>query len=251
MKIEHDVIDSFQGSYRWLSNFEKVEITMPDGITYPSIEHAFQAHKVIDLEARQNIANLSTPKDAKKLGRHLKLREDWEEVKFDVMLTALRLKFQTPWLREMLLQTGHAELVEGNTWGDTVWGVCNGVGKNHLGRLLMKVRRELQKKPSEDLFPCDQNQDGPAFFKVLDISTGHLTQEDAQRLDDGECPLPFNTTKYGWIVYCRGNSEEGVYTEGMSKAFAKVMAWARGVKADYVWFDRDGTTYSNLETFEW
>jgi len=234
------IIDNFRGPYRWLSNFEMVEVTMPDGITYPSTEHAFQAHKILDLKARRNIAALPSPREAKKLGRHLKLREDWEEVKFDVMLTALRLKFKYPHLREKLLATGRSQLVEGNTWGDRVWGVCDGEGENHLGRLLMQVRDELRGAL-------------PKFFRVLDVSTCHITLEDNQRLEDGEAPIPTYSTNYGFIVYSEHDRDEWEQTDfsSMSEAFAKVMEWARDIGADYVWFDRDGATYSNLETFEW
>lgn len=55
----------------------------------------------------------------------------------------LRQKFSKTPLRRLLLATGEAELIEGNTWGDTYWGVCHGVGQNHLGCLLMKIRGEL------------------------------------------------------------------------------------------------------------
>ena len=59
------------------------------------------------------------------------------------MLTGLRYKFSNPDLKEKLLATGNEELVEGNWWGDQYWGICDGIGKNKLGKLLMKVRKEL------------------------------------------------------------------------------------------------------------
>lgn len=72
------------------------------------------------------------------------MRSDWEEVKLGVMEGLLREKFSDPELRRKLLATGERELVEGNDWGDSFWGVCAGRGKNHLGRLLMKLREELR-----------------------------------------------------------------------------------------------------------
>lgn len=77
------------------------------------------------------IAQATKPAKAKKIGRHVNLRKDWEEIKLQVMEKALRLKFQDPILREKLIATGDEELVEGNEWGDRYWGVCNGTGKNN------------------------------------------------------------------------------------------------------------------------
>jgi ribA/ribD-fused uncharacterized protein len=81
---------------------------------------------------------------AKGLGRQGSLRADWEQVKFDLMHTLLQQKFAQPELRQALLDTGDAELIEGNTWGDRVWGCVlvkgQWVGKNQLGILLMRVR---------------------------------------------------------------------------------------------------------------
>lgn len=85
--------------------------------------------------------------EAKKLGRTVVLRPDWNEVKVSIMRNVLALKFrQNPDLREKLLATGEAELIEGNHWKDTFWGVCNGVGENWLGKLLMELREELKKE---------------------------------------------------------------------------------------------------------
>ena len=85
------------------------------------------------------------PSEAKRLGRRMRLRSDWEQVKYDVMLDVVRAKFnQHPDLAQKLLATGDEELVEGNDWGDTYWGVCNGRGKNMLGKILMRVRAELR-----------------------------------------------------------------------------------------------------------
>ena len=137
-------IATFNGEFRWLSNFWPVSITHADGITYPSSEHAYMASKTLDMSIRREVATLKTAGDAKRFGRKIKLRADWEEVKRNEMLSVLRLKFQDPLLRIKLINTGDARLIEGNTWGDTYWGVCNGQGQNVLGQLLMLVRDEIR-----------------------------------------------------------------------------------------------------------
>ena len=77
--------------------------------------------------------------------RKKKLRRDWESVKVSVMREALLAKFeQHPQLRELLLSTADAKLVE-HTERDDYWGDGgNGSGRNMLGQLLMEVRRRLR-----------------------------------------------------------------------------------------------------------
>lgn len=136
------MIDRFSGAYRFLSNFYPVDVTW-NGITFPSVEHAFQAAKTDDKEEQRRISRLATAGDAKRAGRKLRLRSQWEEARKLVMLELLKQKFdreKNPDLYRLLKNTGKEELVEGNTWGDTFWGVCDGVGQNWLGKLLMKVR---------------------------------------------------------------------------------------------------------------
>lgn len=138
----NNAITSFSNPYRWLSNFWEVRIDY-EGLTYPSTEHAYQAAKTLDMETRRTFTS-GTAGDAKRRGRGLDIRADWEEVKVQVMLDLLRLKFARPSLAKLLLGTGERELVEGNSWGDEFWGVCRGRGLNMLGRLLMQVRAELR-----------------------------------------------------------------------------------------------------------
>lgn len=138
-----ETIGSFQGPFRFLSNFAPSPVRMR-GLTYPTVEHAYQAAKTLDPEMRERIRACATPGQAKRLGRNVALRDGWEEIKLDVMAACLRAKFAHAPLREMLLATGDAELVEGNTWGDRFWGVCRGEGANHLGRLLMAERERVK-----------------------------------------------------------------------------------------------------------
>ncbi len=136
-------IDSFTGKYHFLSNFYNAPVKF-DGLLYKNNETAFQSAKVLNREQRKAFCNLD-PSTAKKKGRSVPLREDWEEIKDVVMKIIVFDKFYRNLdLRAKLLRTGNAELIEGNWWGDTYWGVCNGEGLNMLGKILMEVRDELR-----------------------------------------------------------------------------------------------------------
>jgi ribA/ribD-fused uncharacterized protein len=137
------MIDSFDGKYAFLSNFFPSPIK-DAGITYPTVEHYFQAMKSLDMQDRYKIAAAPSPGQAKRLGRKVSLRPNWNKIKDDIMYIALWEKFSDPVLRDALLATNDEELIEGNWWNDTYWGVCNGIGENHLGRLLMIVRKNIR-----------------------------------------------------------------------------------------------------------
>ena len=134
-------IDSFEGDYFFLSNFYSCQIIY-NGHTFKSSESAFQSAKTVNPLAIKQFEVL-TPGRAKKLGRRVELRPDWEEIKDSVMEDILRIKFNKIRLKEKLLSTYPRELIEGNDWNDTYWGVCNGIGKNKLGEILMKIRKEF------------------------------------------------------------------------------------------------------------
>ena len=106
-------IDSFEGEYRFLSNFFMSPVEM-DGKTFDSVEHAYQAAKSDDAEYRANFFFGITPGQAKKLGRTANLRADWEQVKIGIMTDLVRKKFNDKELASKLLATGDAELIEGN-----------------------------------------------------------------------------------------------------------------------------------------
>ena len=135
-------IESFDGEWRWLSNFWPVKIVMY-GIEYNSVENAYQASKELNPEMRLKYKNIS-PGKSKRLGRNAQLRPDWNERKLEFMEELLRRKFAHPELRSKLLMTGDAQIIEGNAWHDTFWGVCNGIGQNNLGKIIMKIRSELK-----------------------------------------------------------------------------------------------------------
>lgn len=135
-------VTHFRGHYYFLSNFYPAPVTY-NGVTYENNEAAFQAQK--QPERAKEFASLP-PNEAKRLGRRVKLRPDWESVKQDIMRGVVQAKFtQNPSLREKLIQTGERDLIEGNNWGDTYWGVCYGKGRNELGKILVKIRSEIQK----------------------------------------------------------------------------------------------------------
>lgn len=186
-------IDDFRdgtpaGNYRWLSNFHPCQVYLdfnaedeneydwenpsnPQIVVaakpYPSVEHAYQAAKTLDYNDRDRIRAAAEPKIAKRLGRLVTMREDWERectlsarysavyggmvfdrAPFKVLIMAQLLKQKFPSmvtneLTEKLLRTYPRDLIEGNTWGDQFWGVSRGFGLNWLGKLLMRRREEI------------------------------------------------------------------------------------------------------------
>lgn len=138
------MINKFSGDYEFLSNFYRRPLPLFDGSTAQTLEHAYQAIKMANQSDYLTVLSCDSPGQAKRIARKLPMRHDWEMIKTSVMLSLLRKKFNEGHLKELLLATGHSELVEGNTWGDKFWGVCGGEGKNMLGRLLMLVREEVR-----------------------------------------------------------------------------------------------------------
>jgi ribA/ribD-fused uncharacterized protein len=150
-------ITRFMGNELFLSNFYYVDIVYK-GETYPTLEHAYQAAKTRSKRERRKIQNIKYPGHAKNYGKELKrrglVREDWAEVNEKIMESLLRQKFGKQhisklWIR--LKNTGRKKLIEGNWWKDRFWGmeICKDTklrGKNRLGKLLMKIRSELNKE---------------------------------------------------------------------------------------------------------
>lgn len=146
----------FKGNLHFLSNFYPVKVEH-EGFTFDSVEAAFQAAKTLDENIRLSFERLS-PQEAKKQGRLLKLRPDWEQVKNTVMAQCLMSKFigqkeflygQTDLITKLMAVPGHIE--EGNYWHDNYWGVCycekcgGKKGNNQLGKMLMFIRDTLKK----------------------------------------------------------------------------------------------------------
>jgi len=135
------MINEFKGDNRFMSNFY-----FHRGWC---VEVPFQAGKATTTEDGEYVQEVNNPREAKKRGRQIKLRADWEDVKVNFMLSLLRIKFMLPDLRKKLVATSDKELIEGNWWHDNEWGDChckkceNIPGRNLLGKLLMHVRREI------------------------------------------------------------------------------------------------------------
>ena len=147
--IKESKITSLRGSYFFLSNFYNSSVLFR-GQIYQNAEAAFQATKCENKIDKMKFINISG-KDAKKLGRRVKLREDWEEVKNQIMYEVVLEKFkQNSDLKIKLLRTGDKEIIEMNQWHDNIWGKCicskckDREGKNKLGKILMEVRKELR-----------------------------------------------------------------------------------------------------------
>lgn len=138
-------ITRFVGQYAFLNNFY-VATFYHNKISYKTVEHAYQALKTLDQQQQQLIINAKTPQIAKQLGRLVMLREDWNDIKTNIMKQLIHEKFNNPLIEQLLLDTKNAELINNNLWHDTFWGVYNGVGKNMLGILLMQEREERRCK---------------------------------------------------------------------------------------------------------
>lgn len=172
-------IAEFKGEYAFLSNFYPAAVVvdarkMPFGAPYdvearhnfiaqiargdkvffwfPSVEHAFQAQKTLDIARWVDDFQFGTPGQAKRKGRKLLIREDWEHVKLKIMRQCIQSKFRHSELRARLLMTHPRPLIEGNNWGDKVWGAVvesrNGpiiewFGENWLGKLLVEERTRI------------------------------------------------------------------------------------------------------------
>jgi hypothetical protein len=111
-----------------------------NGVWWPTVEHFFQAHKTNDMLMREVIRTSKDPAQAKAMGRRIQLRNDWHDVRDDLMYMALKAKFsQNKIILGMLLSTGDDMLYEKSPT-DTYWGYK---GQNRMGEMLMKLRDEL------------------------------------------------------------------------------------------------------------
>lgn len=128
----------FRNNYAFLSNMFPCELKI-NGLTFSCAEAAFQSFKTTDLEIRKTFQNIDGY-EAKKLGRTIDLRDDWNEIRLEVMDAVLRVKFkQHPNLFKQLKEIDEP-IVEDNNWNDTFWGRCNNKGSNNLGMLLERIK---------------------------------------------------------------------------------------------------------------
>ena len=147
------MIDRFMHEFAFLSNYARI---LPESPV--TVEHLYQAAKAACSEEAARIMAAETPGQAKKMARKIQKVENWDEIKLHIMFNLLLYKFSFEENRQKLLATGDEDLCEGNIWHDNFWGdchcehCCNKPGKNHLGRLLMKVRelKKLEMKQTGD-----------------------------------------------------------------------------------------------------
>ena len=142
------VIHEFKDGTRFLSNFMPAKV-MLGGVTYPSVEHAYQAAKTLDMAHRNKIRSLLTAGKAKRESEFIVLRPNWDSMKVDVMKNLVKQKFQQHYYADLLLKTGKSQIIEGNHHNDIFWGVCNGVGQNWLGQILMEIRLMLNRRATQ------------------------------------------------------------------------------------------------------
>ena len=139
------MIIEFKGEYRWLSNFVEVEVEW-EGRIYKSVEHAYQSAKSLDKEWKRFCRSDVSSGKVKRASKDIEIRDDWEVIKKSVMKNLLIKKFSDERFRSKLLATGNTYIIEGNTWGDTFWGVDmkSGEGENILGLMIMEIRSSLK-----------------------------------------------------------------------------------------------------------
>lgn len=176
-------ITTFDNEYLFLSNFYEANVVFK-GLTFKSAEAAYQSQK--DPNREIEFINLG-PMEAKNLARKITIRPDWEDIKVSIMEVIVHKKFQqNKGLAKKLIHTGDAILVEGNYWQDTFWGVCENVGENNLGKILMNVRKKLQisqqmdrrnKSMGFDHYIMEVDWEGIQDRHVDDLPTGMLVME--------------------------------------------------------------------------
>lgn len=188
------IINQFKNKYGFLSNFAALPFgVLYEGILFPTSEHAYQAAKTTDMDLRRRIAAIDTPGKAKRFGQTIHPRDEWDDEMFRClqMYRILQEKFSDPDLRKQLLETGDAELIEGNYWNDMFWGVClkTKQGKNHLGRLLMKLRKTLQEE--EVAKPAVKSAAGPQQLELDAVKQSFGTGSNQPDAFYEERPQPY------------------------------------------------------------
>lgn len=142
-------IREFRDKYQFLSNFQRCNVIY-DCITFDSVERAYQYSKCYKASDKAKILETKTAKEAKSVGKQIKLRSDWGKVREGIMRDLVTQKFAEDPLRQMLLDTGDATIIEENWWHDNLWGNCTCErcksirGHNLLGKILMQVRDSLK-----------------------------------------------------------------------------------------------------------
>lgn len=191
-------VDSFSGKYESFSNFYPA-IVFYEGIRFPTVEHAFVAAKSIDRNFRLMISKIPQKQagKAKRKGRKIELRPNWEDIKVEIMRNLLRQKFKQPRFKNLLLETDNAVLTEGNYWHDNFWGDCNCekcqdiIGINALGLLLMRIRHEIRNKDTKIYEPWTEEE--------VENLKQRQQRKDLHPYTCGRCTSLLVPTTEGWI----------------------------------------------------
>ena len=143
---EHEDIYGFKNEYRWLSNFYKLQEPIDlYGCVFYYTENLYQVFKCNKADDFILMASL-TPGEAKRFGKRVELNPDFEANKLSIMKQILDIKFRQEYFKRRLLATGNCLIFEENSWKDFFWGCQNGIGENHLGKIIMEIREELKKE---------------------------------------------------------------------------------------------------------
>lgn len=219
-----EAVKMFRGAYGFLSNMHPAAFEW-DGRVYRCSEAAFQSAKCLDPFERERFSSMNGV-TAKREGKKVLLRRDWEEVKVQLMKEIVTAKFaQNPDLMQQLIATGSAELTEGNLWHDTFWGVDmkTGKGENHLGKILMEVRKELGGEAWRRQIEAEQEEQGQALQRKREALLGeiHSVEMELAALPEEKWEGRICSTKaFGQVTILR---KEGDYlyfeVNGQEKTF--------------------------------
>ena len=218
-------IREFKDENRFLSNFWPCQVLF-EGKMYPSSENAYQAAKCVNVQDRVMFENI-TPAEAKKLGKEVTVRSDWDSVKDEIMRAVILDKFsRNEELGAKLLATGDIALVEGNRWNDTYWGVdlASGKGENRLGEVLMETRGFIRSlSESAEVKPVSE-ESARIEYTVSDGGYQKRTYENANADDvDFTIAVGVDFSTYGERATAKaaGDSLISVEVEDFSDKAAK------------------------------
>lgn len=163
------MINRFKGEYNWLSNMASCKPFIVQGITYNSVENFYQASKTQNVGIKLKMSKMN-PFEARNYGQAITKRNDWEKIKDEIMLFGLKEKFSQPTYKNLLINTGTKDLIEGNYHGDTYWGVNleTGKGKNKLGNMIMDIRISIYEQLEKESYAIDQYSNIQKVLSLFD-----------------------------------------------------------------------------------
>ena len=186
--IAGDVIDSFDGENAFLSPGFDCPVMLPgDDLLFPSFEHALQASRTTDISKRAAIRDAKSARDAKKLGSKVDVSSNWKENCAGIAEKLLRDKFfRNKELKAKLLKTEHRTLKFVNNYGDQFWGItADGKGQNKLGKLLEKIRTEIEQGEEVDHWLSDHFKavsEEQVALQVVVSRGGQKVPEECKRI---------------------------------------------------------------------